>query len=463
MDESFAPRPTSDPSREAGEVAIPSPREAETAEEKEGGDNVRESPLLTRQSSLDKLLSPPSRPIPMNQVPNLSSQKENTSLLDQIPIFTIQVHSHVHHTLAIFDAIHSLTSILLTPFSVPIIWPELQQSSSLHYVLIWCHVYFICRFLAVTDKISPFSSEHFKTFPVVALLDIAARLIGRGPETQTLKLAKNFPISLLVIRHKFKRFSHSFGVFENWFLFHFTAVNKNHFLPVILWIILNLLVTGFLLGQTWLFISALDNWQSTMSPPGFVLENFWLKLSTSLFFGLQAAIAGDLPSIGGKEIYAETTLHFIFASSLSLVSIFLYAVSVGNLISIINSSQEVKQEFIDSMNNMENFLQKSNVPENIIKRCRKYYEFFNDQNEQVRYEQSATPHMNAQTQTQTQTQTQKKKLTALHTLAKISPQRTKRTFLPGSLFIYSAKLGRTSIWVRYSRLLKALRTYRTRF
>ena len=35
------------------------------------------------------------------------------------------------------------------------------------------------------------------------------------------------------------------------------------------------------------------------------------------------------------------------------------------------------------MNNMEGFLQKNNVPEKIVKKARKYYEFFNERGEQT--------------------------------------------------------------------------------
>ena len=151
-------------------------------------------------------------------------------------------------------------------------------------------------------------------------MEIMSRLIGFGGES-TAGFAihvGNFPIGIFTIKHKLSRFFKSFEVFENWFLFHHASDGKNHFLPVMIRIVLNLLMTGFLIGQSWLLVSALEGNSGPMSPPPFILANVWIKLSTSLFFGLQSAIAGELPNIAGKEIFAETAGQFFFSSAVTL-------------------------------------------------------------------------------------------------------------------------------------------------
>jgi len=198
-------------------------------------------------------------------------------------------------------------------------------------------------------------------------------------------------ISLLSILRNMSNFGEAFSKFENWFLFHYTpsgcgkgtnvpSNEKNHFLPVILRIILTLLTTGFLIGQSWLII-CLTSYSSTMCPPPFILSSFGLKISTSIFVGLQAAVAGEIPPVAGQEIYASNGCEFAFASIVTLTSIFIYAVSVGNLITIINSSSESKQDFINSMNSLESFLTRSAVPPRIIAKTRRYYEFLSEREE----------------------------------------------------------------------------------
>ena len=230
-------------------------------------------------------------------------------------------------TNTILDTFFGITSLILKPFSLRLIWPELHHLHSLFalFQLIF-FAYFFTRYISwPLDKNTPPPPPSLPLISAIsmleAILDLANLPTFKSTSVEVSLTGMAMWLSFLFVHR-------SFGSFETWFLFHKqqTKNTKNHSLPIIVKIMATLLIAAFVNGQLWLLLSALDGNESSISaPPGVLNGGFFLKFTTLMYFGITSAISGEIPSIAGVELFATTPSHFLWASIITFSSIGLYA------------------------------------------------------------------------------------------------------------------------------------------